>query len=84
MECLQWRAPVCIEKAFGTGFREQLTKMRMRSAKKFLRDGEKDVSQVAEVVGYQSYNGFYIAFKRETGMTPAEYRKNIERPNKKS
>ncbi len=68
-----------IEKAFGTGFREQLGKMRIRSAKKFLRDGEKDVRQVAEAVGYQSYNGFYTAFKRETGLTPLAYRRQHQK-----
>ncbi len=68
-----------IQKAFGTGFREQLTKMRMRSAKKFLRDGVDDIAKVAEEVGYQSYNGFYMAFKRETGLTPQEYRKKHQK-----
>ncbi len=68
-----------IEKAFGTGFRKQLNKMRIRSAKKFLRDGEKDVRQVAEAVGFQSYNGFYTAFKRETGTTPLAYRRQYQK-----
>lgn len=68
-----------IEKAFGTGFRDQLTKMRLRSAKKFLRDGADDIARVAEEVGYQSYNGFYMAFKRSTGVTPQAYRKKHQK-----
>jgi len=38
-----------------------------------------DLSKVAEEVGYQSYNGFYMAFKRATGLTPQAYRKKHQK-----
>jgi two-component system response regulator YesN len=48
--------------------------MRMKSAKELLSDSDIEIRSVAEKVGYQSYNGFYLAFKRAVGMTPEEYR----------
>ena len=64
-----------IKKIFGMDFRECLSKIRMKSAKKLLRETKKDVKDIAEAVGYESYNGFYLAFKSKFNMTPLEYRK---------
>ena len=66
-----------IKKAFGTGFRQKLSKLRIMNAKKLLTDSELEVREIAEACGYSSYNGFYLAFKEKTGMTPIEYRKKI-------
>lgn len=63
-----------IRKAFGEGFRDHLCKIRLLIARKLLTDSDKDIRKIAEEVGYQSYNGFYLSFKGKTGMTPSEYR----------
>lgn len=63
-----------IKKAFGVGFRQQLCKIRMMNAKKLLTDSNMEVAKIAEVCGYGSYNGFYLAFKEKTKMTPVQYR----------
>ena len=65
-----------IKKAFGTEFRECLCKIRMKNAQKFLRQTDMDIKDIAEAIGYQSYNGFYLAFKNRFGITPLEYRQN--------
>lgn len=65
-----------IKKIYGTGFRERLTKIRIKSAVELLLESDVSVKEIAERVGYDSYNGFYSAFKRKTGKTPDEYRKN--------
>ena len=63
-----------IKKAFGMDFRECLSKIRMKSAKKLLRETNDDIKDIAEAVGYQSYNGFYLAFRSKFGISPHEYR----------
>lgn len=57
-------------------FNEHLIKIRLKNAKKFLKETKMDVKSVAEAVGYKSYNGFYLAFKNEYNVTPLEYREN--------
>ena len=64
-----------IRKTFGVDFRDYLGKIRMKTAKKLLRETDNDVKDIAEAVGYQSYNGFYLAFRSKFGMSPIEYRK---------
>lgn len=63
-----------IRKNFGMGFKQYLCKTRIKIAQNLLRDTEKEVKQISEEVGYQSYNGFYLAFKKNVGCTPVEYR----------
>ena len=63
-----------IRKTFGIGFRERLSKVRLKNAKNLLRSTEMEVQDIATAVGYQSYNGFYLAFKSKFGITPLEYR----------
>lgn len=64
-----------VNKAFGTNFKQQLNKTRIRNAKKLLRETNTDINEISYKVGYHSYNGFYLAFKKNTGITPVEYRK---------
>ncbi len=63
-----------IKKYFGLGFKQYLCKTRLKIAQNLLKDSKMEVKQVAEAVGYQSYNGFYLAFKKSVGCTPVEYR----------
>lgn len=71
-----------IYKVFGEHFRERLSKMRLRAAEKLLKDSDMGVKDVAEAVGYQSYNGFYLAFKSKMGMTPYAYRAHCQNRSK--
>ena len=63
-----------VKQTYGRSFLKQVLRLRMRSAKELLSDSDIEIRSVAEKVGYQSYNGFYLAFKRAVGMTPEEYR----------
>lgn len=64
-----------IKKAFGEGFCTHLTKIRLQVAKTLLKDTKKEIQKIAAEVGYQSYNGFYLAFKKNLKTTPEAYRK---------
>lgn len=57
----------------GTNFIKHLTNKRMQEAKVLLARGYK-VSKVCEAVGYSNYRYFCDVFKKQTGLTPAEYR----------
>ena len=63
-----------VQQIYGRSFLKQVLRMRIKSAKELLSESELEIRAIAEKVGYQSYNGFYLAFKRVTGMTPEEYR----------
>ncbi len=63
-----------ISHAFGTEFRECLSKIRLKTAKKLLCETNNSVKDIAEAVGYQTYNGFYLAFRSKFGISPLKYR----------
>jgi AraC-like DNA-binding protein len=51
-----------------------LTIWRLQSARRILRETRKTIEQVAEEVGYGSGEAFSRAFKREFGLSPAQWR----------
>ena len=51
--------------------------VRMRRAKKFLSETNKNVVEIAKTVGYEDSHYFYRVFKKNTGMTPIRYRQYI-------
>ena len=54
-----------VEKYMGESFSRVLSKCRVRAAKNFLAvDAKLSLSEVAELVGYRSYSGFWKAFKK--------------------
>jgi len=55
---------------------EYLMEVRMNHAKKILRESDETVEGVAFYCGYGNYRSFAKAFKRKTGCSPGEFRKN--------
>ncbi|TGL59364.1 AraC family transcriptional regulator [Leptospira ognonensis] len=65
----------------GKNFFAYINHYRIREAKELCKNApEKTILSIAYEVGFPSKSTFYDAFKRETGMSPTEYRKSI-RPN---
>jgi AraC-like DNA-binding protein len=70
---------------FGARFRQfagftpsdYLLGTRARRAARLLRDGETDLSRIAHVTGYRSRPSFCRAFKRELGVSPADYWRSV-------
>lgn len=56
-------------------FLDCLTELRINAAKELLKDPFRPASEVASAVGYEDANYFARAFKKRTGMTPTQYRK---------
>jgi len=65
-----------IKKTYGEGFSDHLCKTRLAVAKNLLTSTDLSVCEIAEKVGYRSYNGFYQAFKTKIGETPLAYRES--------
>lgn len=60
---------------FGYSFGDYLCMHRIEKAKTLLKSGGMSVSEIASVVGFQSFSYFSKVFKEQTGLTPSEYRK---------
>ena len=60
----------------GLTFTQYLTALRIGKAKELLETTEMRSSQIATEVGYNDPHYFSYLFKKNTGMTPGEYRKN--------
>ena len=57
---------------------EYVTKCRIKEAKRLLKETDKQITLIAELVGYNGKTNFYISFKRNVGITPTEYRRRME------
>ena len=57
------------------GFSSYLNEIRIREAKKMLKNPQMNVKQVAYLSGYNDQQYFSKTFKKYTGMTITEYRK---------
>lgn len=55
---------------------EEIRRTRMRIAKRLLTETDQKIASVASACGYGSENALYIAFRRELGITPSDYRAN--------
>ncbi|MCT1902375.1 response regulator [Oceanobacillus sojae] len=62
----------------GKNFSEYLTEVRMKEAKKFLKDPHLKIIDVANLVGFSSSSYFSIVFKKHVNETPANYRKSLD------
>jgi two-component system response regulator YesN len=51
-----------------------IMKVRIKNAKALLRESNMQITEISEKIGFQGYRHFCTAFKKETGMTPLQYR----------
>lgn len=62
---------------FSMTFSEFLTNIRIQNAKKALANSSENIKEIYEKCGYNSNQRFFYDFKRLVGLTPAQYRKQI-------
>lgn len=67
----------------GEGFNEYRLRLKMDSAKQFLKRNNYTVSQIAYKVGYHNPDSFVKMFKRVAGLTPSQYRNNKQKKAEK-
>lgn len=67
------------KKDTGVNFIEYLNRLRIRKAMEKIRESpDISIKQIALETGYINYNHFFSEFKKETGISPVLYQKNIK------
>lgn len=62
----------------GYGVMEYYRMLKIETAKTMLREGDGNITQIADRLGYASVHYFSRYFKQATGMTPSEYSLSIQ------
>ncbi|WP_163192238.1 response regulator [Clostridium thermarum] len=62
---------------FKVSFNEYIHKLRIEEAIRLMKTTNLKNHEIAEEVGYSSYNGFLQKFQKYTGMKPMEFRNDI-------
>lgn len=62
----------------GVGVMSYYRALKIDEAKRMLREGDGNITQIADRLGYTSVHYFSRYFKRVTGMTPSEYTLSIQ------
>ncbi|MEE4190878.1 MAG: helix-turn-helix domain-containing protein [Halieaceae bacterium] len=81
MDCSVNHLSQVINAGFGMSFFDYLNRARVNDAMQLLGDSGGDAPTVLDValqVGFNSTSTFYVAFKKVTGQTPAQYRRSLE------
>ncbi|MEE1042476.1 MAG: AraC family transcriptional regulator [Clostridia bacterium] len=65
------------KKNCGIGVMDYYINLKIDYAKKYIRENEYNMSQIASMLGYDSIHYFSNQFKTRTGMSPTEYKKTI-------
>ncbi len=68
------------KKEMGEGCNEYITRLRIEKAKQLLGASRLKTYEIAEKVGYNDTNYFSLAFKKNTGMSPKEFRERLNNP----
>lgn len=58
----------------GVNLKDYINEYRIQKAKEFLKSGQKNVSDVAEAVGFENFSYFSTMFKKLTGVSPKDFR----------
>ena len=53
------------------------SELKIKEAKRLLREGNHSVSEIGELLGYSGIHNFSRAFKNETGFSPMKYKKSV-------
>jgi len=65
------------KKIMGKSFSQFITGVRIDAAKKHLLNDSLTVTEIAEEIGFSSASHLIASFKRETGLTPHQYRMHL-------
>lgn len=73
----QRQTSTLVKRFFGEEYKAMVIHRRMELAEIYLQDPDKSLEQIAYEVGYRSYSGFELCFKRFFGMTPQKMRNKL-------
>ena len=64
-----------LNETMGVNFFDYVNRYRVNAAKELLQNTDDTVLDIAMNVGFNAKSSFYTAFKKDTGITPNQYRK---------
>lgn len=64
------------KKKTGINLKDYINAYRIETAKGLLKSGNKNVSDIAESVGFDNFSYFSTLFKKMTGVSPKEFKNN--------
>lgn len=67
--------PKLFKKAFGVSITQYISNTRIAAAKTLIKTQDMGIKNIAEAIGYEDANYFSRLFKKKTGMTFTEYKK---------
>lgn len=62
----------------GGGVMEYFGALKIEAARRMIREGRRNFTEIAAALGYQSLHYFSRHFKKVTGMTPSEYARSVK------
>ena len=62
----------------GVGIMKKLSELKLKEAKKLLRQDTLNISQIADKLAYSGIHNFTRAFKNFTGTSPTDYKKRLK------
>ena len=65
-----------LSRKLNIGFNDYINSLRISQACKYLTDGDRSVTEISELVGFNTLRTFNRAFIRHLGVTPTQYRAN--------
>ena len=79
----QRQTSALVKRFFSEDYKTIIIRRRMELAEIYLQDSAKRLDEIAYEVGYRSYSGFELCFKRFFGTTPQKMRRKLitERKN---
>lgn len=66
-----------LKRLFNKSYQEIKNETRITKAKNLIHQKEHSLKEIASILGYSSYIGFYKSFRQATGLTPEEYRDSL-------
>jgi len=73
----QRQTSTLVKRFFGEDYKAIIIRRRMELAEIYLQNPDKPLEQIAYEVGYRSYSGFELCFKRFFGTTPQKMRNKL-------
>lgn len=68
---------ICFKKIIKVNFQNYITEQRIKKAKNLLSNSGLSIKEIATLTGYENSSYFGKVFKKETGLSPKQFRQNI-------
>ena len=62
----------------GGGVMAYFSKLKIQAARRLIREGELNMTEISTRLGYQSVHYFSRQFKQHTGMSPSQYARSVK------